>query len=211
MHMAPTAAVDEGEQLLEAALAGDFRAARAVAEAARSRGARHLYEDVVAVAMHRLGDRWAAGEVTVAEEHVASAVVASVLASFYPEVPWPVGGPRCVVAAVSGERHELGARMVGDLLALDGWDVSYAGADVPGDALVELVARERPVFVGLSVTLPSHLAPARATVARLRERVPGVRIVVGGRAVEASREDLGADLVVPTASAGVAAVRAWKG
>ncbi len=204
--------MDELQQrFLHAILGGDLPGALAVARDARTCGLAYLYETVVTAALVEIGRRWQDGRISVAEEHVATAIAQSALASFYPTFPWPLQGPRGVVACVSGERHELGARMAADLLVCDGWNVMFVGADVPLDALLALVQREQPRFVGLSVALPARLPRVSEAIATLRRDVPAVRIVVGG-AVVASGEAaaLEVDAIAPSASAGVAMIRTWK-
>ncbi len=199
------------QPFLTAIVAGDFPAALAVAQQAHARGLVFLYEEVIAPALAEVGRLWQAGRLTVADEHVASAVAQSVLATFYASFPWTPSGPTGVVGCVAGERHALGARMAADLLANDGWNIMFVGADVPVDALVDLVVRERPVFVGLSVAMPEHAATARAMVERLRRDAPGCRILVGGRAVASDAiSALDADAMARTAASAVDIVRSWK-
>jgi methanogenic corrinoid protein MtbC1 len=198
-------------QFLRAILDGDITAALAIAREARQRGLPYFYEQVVTAALVEVGRRWERGEVTVADEHLATAVAQSVIASFYGAFPWAPDGPKGVVACVAGERHELGARMAADLLAYDGWNVRFVGADVPLDALLELVAREQPRFVGLSIGLAERLPELQAAIARLRAAAPSTRLVVGGRGLAGiDAGALGADVVARSAAESVAALRAWK-
>jgi methanogenic corrinoid protein MtbC1 len=199
------------QRFLHAILAGDFPGALATARDARARGISYLYEELVTGALVEVGRRWQDGQITVADEHVATALTQSVLATFYSELTWPSQGPRGVVACVAGELHALGARMTADLLACDGWMVTFVGADVPLDALLALVQRDRPRFVGLSVAQPERLGRAREMVAELRRGVPEIRIVIGGSVI--ARDEgaaLGADVIARSATDGVAAIREWK-
>ena len=101
--------------------------------------------------------------------------------------------------------------MAADLLVCDGWNVTFVGADVPLDALLALVRRERPRFVGLSAALPARVARLREAIAGLRRETPGVRIVVGGGVIACSEAAaLEAEVIARSASEGVAAIRGWK-
>jgi MerR family transcriptional regulator, light-induced transcriptional regulator len=93
---------------------------------------------------------------------------------------WPA-----LVACVEGELHDIGARMVADLLELDGFAVRFLGADVPTDSLLALIREEPPQLLVLSVTMPERLVQLRAAVARVR-RVQGSRvpIFVGGQVMD---------------------------
>jgi methanogenic corrinoid protein MtbC1 len=201
------------ERFLAAILSGDFAQARAVAQEARESSLAFLYEEVVGWALGEVGRRWHEGMLSVADEHVATAVAQSVLASFYPTFPWVAAGPRGIVACVASERHELGARMAADLLAHDGWDVAFVGADVPLESLIELVERRQPVFVGLSVAMTERMPAARHAIAELRRRAPGTKVILGGRAAVLDGDvarGAGADAIASSASSGVEEVRRWR-
>jgi methanogenic corrinoid protein MtbC1 len=206
----------ESVAFLDAILRGDRRTALEVARRLLDRGIPYLYEQVVQPALVEVGALWYANRLTVADEHLATATAQSAIASLYPDVPWPARGanaPRSVVACVEGDRHAIGARMVADLLALDGWAELFLGADTPLDALVSKVAAIQPALVGLSITLP-HLVPcASEGIERLKDRVPGVRVIVGGRALARLAEPLRAlpaDAWARSATGAVDAARSWK-
>ncbi len=201
------------DRFLAAILRGDLTDALSVAQQARSRGLPFFYEQMIARSLVEVGRLWQAGQISVADEHIATAVAQSVLASFYPSFPWVATGPKGIVACVEGERHELGARMAADLLVCDGWNVLYVGGDVPLAALVELVVRTRPVFVGLSFALAERLPTVRDAIARLRREAPDVKLLLGGRgvAIDAARaRDLGGDAIACSGASAADKIRAWK-
>jgi MerR family transcriptional regulator, light-induced transcriptional regulator len=201
------------DRFLAAILKGDLAEALSVAQEARSRGLPFVYEELIARSLVEVGRLWQAGRISVADEHVATAIAQSVIASFYPTFPWAAAGPKGIVGCVEGERHELGARMAADLLVHDGWNVMYVGADVPLASLVELVVRTRPVFVGLSFAMAERLPHARDAIARLRREAPDARLLLGGRGVTvdpASAQALGAEVVARSAISAMEVIRAWK-
>jgi methanogenic corrinoid protein MtbC1 len=192
-------------------LDGDIAAAMAVGREAQERGLAYFYEQIVTVALVEIGKRWERGEITVADEHLATAVVQTVISSFYGSFPWATAGPKAVVACVATEHHQLGARMVADLLALDGWNVRFLGADVQVDALVEFIRRDRPRLVGLSIGLSDHAAQLRAAIARLRTAAPDTKLVIGGHGLAGiDAGALGADVVAHSAAGAIAELRVFK-
>ncbi|HEX8106269.1 MAG TPA: cobalamin-dependent protein [Kofleriaceae bacterium] len=201
------------DQFLAAILRGDLTEALKVAKEARSHGLPFFYEGMIARSLVEVGRLWQAGQISVADEHIATAVAQSVLASFYPLFPWAAAGPKGIVACVEGERHELGARMAADLLVCDGWNVIYVGADVPLAALVELVVKTRSVFVGLSFALTERLPNVRDAIARLRREVADTKLLLGGRgvALDATQaRSLGADAIAFSAASAADMIRVWK-
>ncbi len=182
------------------------REARAFALGAVAAGgrARDVYLDMLAPALEEIGERWERGAATVAQEHLATAVVASIMATLAPSIEEePAVRQRIVLACTDGEMHELGLRMLGDFLEGDGWEVLYLGAVTPAIALGAYVAEVNSAAVGLSVTLTTHLEFARATISAIRER-SGAYIMVGGGAFGGDANvasDLGADGFAPDAGA----------
>ncbi|MDC0716329.1 cobalamin B12-binding domain-containing protein [Nannocystis bainbridge] len=203
----------QGDRFAQALLAGDHPAANACAREAFTRGVDYLYEDVVKPALARIGEMWARNQITIAEQHVATALAQSVLGALYPEFPWPPPGPPAIIACVAGELHELGARMVADLLTLDGWDGMFLGADVSDAALLERVAQTRPALVVLSVTMVPGRRGLAPLVASLQRLTPAPKLLVGGAGM-LGKEDLdlppGAGAVLSSARAAVEWARRWK-
>src|SRR5690242_19335111 len=82
--------------------------------------------------LHDLGERWANGTVTVAQEHFAANLIRGRLLGLAQD--WGAGGAATTVAAcLPGESHYLGLVMLGLLLARRGWQVTFLGADTPFD------------------------------------------------------------------------------
>lgn len=212
-----TALIPQSAELLRAILAGDRQAAYRILKAGLDGGSpAHVYEELVCPAMHSLGDMWLRDEISVADEHLATATADAAIAGLYPDFDWPgTRTSRVFVACPEGERHALGARMLADLLALDGWDESYFGADVPTGTLARKAAELRPRVVALSVTITNHLASAREAAAAIRDVSPQTKILVGGRAVAGAAaaraaDRVGTDIVAGSAAEAVAMVRDWR-
>jgi methanogenic corrinoid protein MtbC1 len=156
-----------------------------------------VYLRVLQPALYELGRRWAAGEVNVAYEHYATAVTERLLVRLAEQMEVaPMGGRLAVVACTPGEQHALGARMVGDFLRAEGWEVAELGPSTPAGALAGLVDAERPDVVALSTATAAHLGDARDAVARLAALEPRPFIAVGGQAWDRGKAPEGADVLV---------------
>ena len=89
-----------------------------------------FYLQVVQPCLYQVGNLWQRGVISVAQEHLASAVVARVMAVAYDRVePMHQLQGKAVVTAAPHNFHEIGARMLADCLGLDGWEVDYLGAN----------------------------------------------------------------------------------
>jgi len=196
---------------LELLLAGDRPEAMRVIMDAVSEGVaiRDLYDRVLRAVQHEVGRLWQSGRVSVAMEHYITGVNQVLMARLYPAVADRLAsGPKFVGACVGGERHELGIRMVSDLLQLEGWDAVCLGADTPLDAVVAALAEHRPAVLGLSVTLAFNVPVAQRFIEAVREAAAGARVhvIVGGRPFDAIPDlwrRVGADGYAPSASAAV--------
>jgi MerR family transcriptional regulator, light-induced transcriptional regulator len=167
--------------------AGDPHAAAVVIDNALGEGLApaEIHSRVIAPAMWGIGELWERGDLTVAEEHLATAVSYHVLARLYPRLLGQVQrrGDTVVVAAVYGEHHVLGLRMAADVLEGAGFDVRFLGADVPEGSLLAWVSEHRPAAVALGVTMPSAGAVLARQLQALRDYDPEIRLIVGGQGV----------------------------
>jgi methanogenic corrinoid protein MtbC1 len=149
-----------------------------------------LYQRVIAPAMHEIGELWAKGALTVADEHLATSLTHRVLAALRPPV-WVEAGMkpdatavkgRVMLAAVEGEQHVLGLRMAADVLEDAGFETIYLGADVPIGALLQAIDSLSPDLLALSVTLPELALQLDQVAAALRRSHPHLGLLVGGQA-----------------------------
>ncbi len=121
------------------------------------------YLEVFAPVLREVGRLWQLGQATVGQEHLVTAATQLAMAQLYPRTfATPRIGRTIVVAAVGGELHEIGARMVADLFELGGWDSHFLGANTPTNAVIDIVGQ-----IGADGTA----GDARHAVARAAELV----------------------------------------
>lgn len=173
------------DSYLRAQLAGDRReAVRLLLEDGLGGGAHvdELQLHVIRAAQDEIGRLWQLNRVSIAQEHMATAIShLSLAALFERATPQPPLDRRVVLACVEGELHELPARLVADVLELAGFEVRYLGANVPTEELVAVVREKQPDLIGLSVTMSFNLPALRAAVARVRE-ISDRPVFIGGHA-----------------------------
>lgn len=140
---------------------------------------------VIQPALYEIGRRWEAAEVTVADEHAATAIVRCVMTAGMLRCAGPGSDDRRIVlACVDGNRHDVGLQMVSDAFVLAGWQVLCLGADVPGPETVECAIDWRADLLGLSVAFAQQMRSVREITSRFRETVDGggPPVLVGGMA-----------------------------
>ena len=128
----------------------------------------------------------------------------------------PTGlGVRAVVTPVEGDQHSVGARMVADLLAMDGWEVDFLGTGTPAADLGEFVRHRNVDLVAISSTMSEFLPNVKAAVDVIRGvGSPGPKIVLGGGALVHTSRDLdalGCDAIVGDALEAVSEARRLVG
>lgn len=179
------------DRYLRAQLAGDRREAlRLIVDEGLATGISvvSLQSDVIQAAQHEIGRLWQRNVVSIAQEHMATAISQLVLSALFERAkPQPRLGKKLVLACVEGELHDLPARLVADVLDVDGFDVRFLGANVPHDDLIKAIVSERPDVIGLSVTMTFNVTSLRTAIARTREVTPNP-IFVGGHALGWSTE-----------------------
>ena len=147
---------------------------------------------VIVPFLHDLGERWAATERTVAQEHFASNVIGGRLRTL--ARGWGDGrGPRALLACPPGEQHELGLLCFGLLLRKRRWAITYLGAETPTADLATAVAEISPEVVVLGALLAQRFLDAAEGIRELSE---DVRVAIGGPgASKALAQTLGAELL----------------
>jgi MerR family transcriptional regulator, light-induced transcriptional regulator len=136
-----------------------------------------VLQDVVIPYLHRLGERWEVGEISVAQEHFASNLLRGRLLGL--AQGWGQGqGPGAILACLPGEHHELGLLAFGVALRRRGWRIIYLGTDSPIGAVADIARFLLPaVVVLLSMNPDSFLDHAR----QIGQLAKQVQVVIAGR------------------------------
>lgn len=164
-----------------------------------------FYLKVLRSAMYRIGLLWQNNQISTAHEHLASSIVLSAISRIYNQLPGTdTRKGSLVVTSAVNEYHEIGARMITDLLEIEGWEVSFLGANTPTEDLLKLLKEVSPDAVCISVTMSFNLPAVLETIACIRsdEQLSRIPILVGGYALSfvELREQIPADLVTTLVS-----------
>jgi MerR family transcriptional regulator, light-induced transcriptional regulator len=135
-----------------------------------------VLRDVVLPYLRDIGERWACGEATIAQEHFASAFLRGWMMSM--ARGWGQRGPRRVLLSCApGEHHDLGLIAFGLVLRDQGWRITYLGADTPVAALRGAATAVEPDAIVVAAALGPTLAAAGAALQQLAEERT---LLVGG-------------------------------
>lgn len=170
-----------------ALLAGEPETAERAVREAMDGGltAAEIDVEVIAPALFIIGEKWALGEITVADEHLASEIALRVLAlqREAQRTRRGRGRRRVMLLAPEGERHVIGLNMACDLLIAAGYDTRLLGADVPLADIAMAVTRHNTDILALTATMADSVERIDAALDYLRHVHPGVSIVLGGSAI----------------------------
>jgi methanogenic corrinoid protein MtbC1 len=180
-------------------LAGDSVGSWSVVEAAMASGAspESVYAEIISPAMAVIGERWAAGELEVEDEHLASAVTGRLIGKLGPRFARRGRSKGVVVATTPpGERHGFGVSMISDVVRGRGFEVLELGPDLPIDSLIRALGRIEDLrAVCLSVISTDYLDACADVIAAIRKTYPDLVVIAGGRAFrnEDEARAIGAD------------------
>jgi methanogenic corrinoid protein MtbC1 len=141
---------------------------------------RDFVYSVVLPLMRDVGRRWHEGSLSVAQEHVVSAVLVGVMNSLVRLQTAPAGARRLLFACPAGERHEFGLLSAVVLAGSAGFGSVYLGADVPSADIAAAASLADVEAAVIAVTGGQNTVRARVPEIR-RLLDPTIELWVGGR------------------------------
>ena len=144
-----------------------------------------IFDTTITDAMHRVGDLWFKGTITIAGEHLATRVMLSALQKLRGiVVPGQATGLKAVSCGIEGDLHELPIHLAEIIFESEGWDISNLGPNTPLFSLRDMVAQKKPDLVCISARNIVDLDRATTEYAQLRKIVEKIKgtTVLGGEA-----------------------------
>ena len=164
-----------------------------------------IYVYVFEPSLKEIGRLWQLNKITVVQEHYFTATTQLIMSQLYSKIFFsPKNGLKFVGACAHEEIHEVGIRMVTDILELDGWDTYYLGANLSKNKLMSFLIDKKPNVFGISVTMTFYLHKVIEIIEEIRntQQLSCVKILVGGYAFNADKnlwKMVGADIYAPNA------------
>lgn len=143
-----------------------------------------LLHTVLVPLMHRLGELWAAQQLSIASEHLATLLVKQRLLSLLHVTAPGADRPLLLCACPPGEFHELGLLTFAYTMQQQGWQVCYLGPDLPLPDLLYGCQRLQPALVALSLTHVADVARCLAMLHDVDAMIASTyRTLIGGQGV----------------------------
>lgn len=173
------------KRYLAALLTGDRHQANEMIQTAVKSGTpiKEIYLQVFQNTQYEIGRLWQIGQITVAQEHYCTAASQFIMAQLYPYIfTVPNQGFTVLATCVGKELHEIGLRMVTDLMELSGLNTYYLGANVPAASIISAIKEEQANILAISATMTFHVSEVKALIDQIRTTEGGqdIKIMVGG-------------------------------
>jgi len=175
----------------------------------------NFYTKVITYSMYEIGLLWEKGQISVAQEHLATSIVMRIMSYLYMNfILIQANKGKAIITSSANELHEVGARIIADILELDGWNILYLGANTPNEELIKLIREEKPDFLGISVTMAFNLDNVKNLISNIRSQSDfnDLKILVGGYAFTFggdSHKKIGADKISTSISETLETSRLW--
>lgn len=144
---------------------------------------RELYTDLFQKSLYSVGELWEKNEISVAREHLATAITESMLSVVYPHLFTGIqSDKKVIISCTANEHHQLGGKMVADIFELHGWDAHFLGANTPVNELLKFIDETQPDLIGLSLAVYFNIGALKATLEAVHTHFKNLDILVGGHA-----------------------------
>ncbi|MGM0518997.1 MAG: cobalamin B12-binding domain-containing protein [Campylobacterota bacterium] len=143
-----------------------------------------FWEDILLCALYTIGSKWANGEISVGQEHTATSICQRVISIHYEKILENSDLPNEKVAIIVSpfELHEIGARMISDLLEFHNYETYFFGSKSTLKEIVEVIKDEDIKNILISTTLVSNLDATKEMIANIKNELDNISIYVGGQA-----------------------------
>ena len=144
-----------------------------------------ILEEALIPAMSRVGQKFSKGEIFVPQMLMAAKAMSSSMVHLK---PYYLSGHTkrkgtFIIGTVTGDLHDIGKNLVAMMIEGAGWEIIDLGVDVSVDKFLQAVSVHPDAVLGLSALLTTTMENMRKTVTAVRERHPGLKILVGGAPV----------------------------
>lgn len=144
-----------------------------------------LYSELFQKSLYTIGELWELNRISVAKEHMATAITEGLLNLIYPrlfKLEREQSARKVIISCAPNEFHQIGGKMVADLFQLNGWDSHFLGANTPIDDMLEYIQDIKPDLVGLSLSVYLNMPSLIKGIEAVRTDFKDIDIVVGGQA-----------------------------
>ena len=142
-----------------------------------------LYRQLFEKSLYQIGEMWEQNLISVAREHLVTAITESLLNLVYPFLFSQRKLERkVIISCAANEHHQIGGKMVADIFEMNGWDSYFLGANTPTDQMISFIGEIKPDLVGLSLSIYFNVPSLQQGIEAITREYPELDIIVGGQA-----------------------------
>jgi len=179
------------KKYLDELIKGDKKAARELIIDAFKRGLdiQGIYFDILEPALKEVGFLWEKHIVDIWNEHYITDTTIEIMNEIKNLNRKPHNVNYSVIlASPGGEMHNVGLKMISDILEIEGFRVIYLGSNIPTQSIINVIEVESPDLIAFSVTMHYHLDSAKMAIAAVKSNFKNIKILVGGGAFKNEEE-----------------------
>lgn len=129
-----------------------------------------LYVHIIQESLYQVGKLWEENKISVAAEHLATAVTQFVLAQTYGHLKFPKQNKgNLILTGVQNELHQVGSNMVADVLESHGWNVHFLGSNLPSSSILDAIHNHHANVVGISTTMVFNIPQTKDLIRQIRQ------------------------------------------
>lgn len=146
-----------------------------------------IFDNLICPAMRRIGDLWFSGELSIAQEHLATRTILNAIHKLRNVLPvTDITGEIAMCCAFEGDLHEFPLHLAQLILENEGYEVVNFGANTPLYSFTEEVGCYAPNLICFSATVMTDIERLARDYKEFREHIAKLKIpiVLGGRVFE---------------------------
>ncbi|WP_372746779.1 B12-binding domain-containing protein [Lutibacter sp.] len=142
-----------------------------------------IYEYLLKTSMYKIGELWEYNKISVATEHLASAIVEAILNENYLTIISKKQlNKNVLLSCVEKEYHQIGIKMISDIFEMNGWSSYFLGSNTPTKDILLFSKTISVDIIAISLSIYSHLPELLKLIEKFRLEFPETPILVGGQA-----------------------------
>ncbi|WP_321314439.1 cobalamin-dependent protein [Halarcobacter sp.] len=144
-----------------------------------------FWEQIILNSLYTIGEMWSRGEISVGQEHTATSICQRVMSLHYDKVlNVKINMKKVLIVVSPNELHEIGARMIADLLEFNGYDTYFLGSKKTTEEIVKTINEENIKNILISTTMASNISMTKQLIKDIRDLTKDkiIEIYVGGQA-----------------------------
>ncbi|GGD10289.1 HD domain-containing phosphohydrolase [Pontibacillus salipaludis] len=150
----------------------------------------NIFTEVFAESMREIGEMYEAGEISVAEEHVATYMTKELMKTFSKEDK-DLGKRhgKVLLTTIGDEEHSLPLELFSETLKLNEWETYNFHPSIPLNELIYFVKTNKISVIGFSVIMKENIPLLESSIQFIRKALPSVKILVGGPHISEISQD----------------------